>query len=261
MEQLGGKIALVTGAACEPGRSHAIRLAEAGAAIIAIDICAPMEEIDYGMASVADLAETERLVRALGARIATARVDIRDLRALSDAVNASVTALGGLDIIVANAGVLAIDRSEKFTQQEWDLIFDVNLSGTWKTIRAGLPHLIARGGGSVVAVTSGASTLGLPMLDPYVASRHGVVGIVSALSIELAQKNIRVNAICPTDFAGVGMSQQTAGGKRQSAFYNAPKAKLAEEVNISDAILYLASDKARFVTGLTLPVEAGLIAS
>lgn len=260
MEQLGGKIALVTGAACGQGRSHAIRLAEAGAAIIAIDICAPMGEIDYGLASAADLAETEKLVRAKGARIATARVDIRDFRALSDAVNASVTALGGLDIVVANAGVLAIDRSEKLTQQQWDLIFDVNLSGTWKTIRAGLPHLVARGGGSVVAVTSGASTLGLPMLDPYVASRHGVVGMVSSLSIELAQKNIRVNAICPTDFADAEMSQERVGGKRQT-FYNASNAKLTEEVDVGDAILYLASDKARFVTGLTLPIDVGLLAS
>lgn len=261
MEQLGGKIALVTGAACGQGRSHAIRLAQAGAAIIAIDICAPMEEIDYGMGSAADLAETEELVRAAGARIATARVDVRDFRALSDAVNASVTALGGLDIVVANAGALAIDRSEKFTQQEWDLIFDINLSGTWKTIRAGLPHLIARGGGSVIAVTSGASTLGLPMLDPYVASRHGVVGIVSALSIELAEKNIRVNAICPTDVADARMQREKAGGKRQPTLYNASKANLAEEADISGAILFLASDKARFVTGLTLPVDAGLISS
>lgn len=214
MQTLTGKVALITGAARGMGRNHAVRLAEEGAAIIAVDICATVAGISYPMATADDLAETERLVRARGSKIASAQVDIRDSHALQAAIDRAVAELGGLHIVVANAGVLALARSEEFTQPQWDAVISVNLTGTWNTIRAAVPHLTTCGGGSIIAIASAAGLVGLPFLDPYVASKHGIVGLVKAFAIELAEKGIRVNAICPTGVPGTEITKHYNNNSR-----------------------------------------------
>lgn len=267
MQDMSNKIALITGAARGQGRSHAIRLAEAGASIIAFDICAPVEGIDYAMASEEDLAETAELVRATGARIITDRVDVRNFGKMASALDDAVSKLGGLDVVVTNAGVLSMERATEITQSIWDTIIAINLTGTQKTVRAALPHLVRRGGGSIVSIASVAGLAGLPFLDAYVASKHGIVGLVRALAIELADRNIRVNAICPTGVADTGMQLglredilAEASEKLQFTFKNAFKNDLIEKSDVSAAVLYLASDSARSITGSALAVDAGLLA-
>jgi len=175
MQTLTGKVALITGAARGMGRNHAVRLAEEGAAIIAVDICATVAGISYPMATADDLAETERLVRARGSKIASAQVDIRDSHALQAAIDRAVAELGGLHIVVANAGVLALARSEEFTQPQWDAVISVNLTGTWNTIRAAVPHLTTCGGGSIIAIASAAGLVGLPLNAWESAERRATV--------------------------------------------------------------------------------------
>lgn len=267
MQEMSGKIALITGAARGQGRSHAIRLAEAGAYIIAFDICAPVEGIDYAMASEEDLVETAELVRATGAKILTYRVDVRNFEEMTSALDEAVSVFGGLDVVVTNAGVLSMERATEITQAIWDTIIAINLTGTLKTIRAALPHLVRRGGGSIVSIASVAGLAGLPFLDAYVASKHGIVGLAKALAIELADRNIRVNAVCPTGVADTGMQLglrddilAEAGEKLQFAFKNAFENDLIEKSDVSAAVLYLTSDSGRFITGSALAVDAGLLA-
>jgi SDR family mycofactocin-dependent oxidoreductase len=265
MDRLSGKIALVTGAARGQGRSHAIRLAEAGAAIIAVDICAPVEGVSYDMATPDDLAQTRELVEATGAEVVTAIADIRDFRLLSAVVDKAVRKLGGLDIVVANAGVVVSGRSEEISQEQWDATIGVNLTGTWNTLRVATPHLLRRGSGSIVTIASVAGLVGLPFLDPYVASKHGIVGLTKAFSLELAEKNIRVNAVCPTGVKDTGMDGvrestfETASRKLRSTFENAMTVGAVEKSDVSSAVLFLASDEARFVTGTALSIDAGLV--
>lgn len=265
MGNLTGKVALVTGAARGLGRSHAIRLAEAGAAIVAIDICAPVEGIPYEMATRDDLAQTEELVAATGAEIFVASVDIRNYNLLLPTLDKAVARLKGLDIVVANAGVAVTAPSDEISQPQWDAIIGVNLTGTWNTFRASTPYLLRRGGGSIIAIASVAGLVGVPLLDPYAASKHGIVGLVKAFSLQLAEKNVRVNAICPTAVRGTGMDAldrsiaESASPKVRTAFQNALAIGAVEKSDVSNAVLFLASEEARFITGTALAVDAGLV--
>lgn len=266
MGRVAGKVALITGAARGQGRNHAIRLAEEGADIIAIDICAPVEGIGYAMATPDDLKTTEKLVRERGKRIVTAEVDIRESHALSEVVKDAVKHMRGLDIIVANAGVAAANHWNEFSYQQWEAVIGVNLTGTWNTVLAGVPHLLSRGGGSVIAISSVAGVVGLPFVAPYVASKHGIVGLTRSLSNELADHKVRVNAICPTGVADTGISDglnatplETASDRVRSSYLNALQVDTVKKSDVSDAVVYLASDESRYVTGITLPVDAGLV--
>lgn len=265
MTSLTGKVALVTGAGRGLGRSYAVRLAEAGAAIIAVDICAPVEGIPYAMATTEDLAQTQKLVEATGSAIFTAAVDIRDFDLLSSTLDRAVGELGGLDIVVANAGVAVTGQSDEFSQAQWDATIGVNLTGTWKTFRASTPHLVRRGGGSIIATASVAGLVGVPFLDPYAASKHGVVGLVRAYSLQLGEKNIRVNAVCPTAVKGTGLDAlnrklgEEASHRLKAAFEMVLSADGVEKSDVSNAVLFLASEQSRFVTGMTLTVDAGLV--
>ncbi len=193
-----GKVALVTGAARGQGRSHAVGLATEGADIIALDVCAPIAELAYPLATASDLAETARQVETAGGRIVTASVDVRDAGALADAVTTGTAQLGRLDIVVANAGVCSVQRWDEVTPQLWETILGVNLTGAWNTCVASIPHLLGSGGGSIILVSSVAGLKGQPFFTPYVASKHGLVGIMRSLSNELASKGIRVNTVHPT---------------------------------------------------------------
>jgi len=259
-----GKVALVTGAARGQGRSHAVRLAAEGADIVAVDICAPVANIDYDTATPDDLATTVRLVEEAGGRIASSMVDVRDAAALSAVVAEGAAALGGLDIAIANAGVCSIQRWDEVTPELWDTVIGVNLTGVWNTCVAAAPHLLAAGGGSMILISSTAGLKGQPFLTPYVASKHGLVGIMRSLSNELASKHVRVNSIHPTGVDTPMLNGMTGLTERIEAspdvgslFLNSLPVDLIQSDDISDAVLFLASDESRYVTGLTLTVDAG----
>ncbi|KAB7755587.1 SDR family mycofactocin-dependent oxidoreductase [Mycobacterium sp. 283mftsu] len=196
---LEGKVAFITGAARGQGRAHAIRLAREGADIIAIDICGPVSDtITYPMPTSEDLAETARLVEAEGRKVLAREVDIRDLAAQKQVVADAVEQFGRLDILVANAGVLSWGRLFEMDEDQWDSVVDVNLSGTWRTIRAVVPAMIEAGnGGSIIIVSSSAGLKATPGNGHYAASKFGLVGLTNALALEVGEFGIRVNSIHP----------------------------------------------------------------
>ena len=196
---LEGKVAFVTGAARGQGRAHAIRFAREGADVVAIDICGPVSDtITYPMPTSEDLAETARLVEAEGRKVLAREVDIRDLAAQKQVVADAVEQFGRLDILVANAGVLSWGRLFEIDEDQWDSVVNVNLSGTWRTIRAVVPAMIEAGnGGSIIIVSSSAGLKATPGNGHYAASKFGLVGLTNALALEVGEFGIRVNSIHP----------------------------------------------------------------
>jgi len=269
--RLEGKVAFITGAARGQGRSHALRLAQEGADIIAVDLCGPVDTIEmYPPASADDLAETVRQVEALDRRIIATQADVRDSGALEGALNDGVTQLGKLDIVLANAGVFEIAPALEVTEAAWDNIIGTNLTGVWNTCKVALPHLLGHGG-SMVLTSSTAGIKGTPNTVHYTAAKHGVVGVMRTLANEFAPYSIRVNSVHPTgvdtDMIGnaktwglfLGGDPEPTREKAANAFQatNALPVPWVEPVDISNAILFLVSDEARYITGVTLPVDAG----
>jgi SDR family mycofactocin-dependent oxidoreductase len=259
-----GKVAFITGAGRGQGRSHAIRLAEEGADIIAVDICRNYDTVGYGMSTEADLAQTAKDVEALDRRIVATRADVRDAAALKAAVDEGVAQLGRLDIVCANAGICTVQAWDEVTPAVWQDTLDTNLTGVWNTMVACTPHLIAAGGGSIIATSSTAGIKGLPYFAPYVAAKHGVVGIARTMANELARHQIRVNTVHPT---GVDTPMATGLGglnplieRDQNLgpiYMNTLPVESVDARDISNAVLFLASDEARYVTGLEFTVDAG----
>ena len=262
--RVAGKVAFITGAARGQGRAHAIRLAEEGADIIAIDICRDYDTVGYPLATEADLAETVKAVEALDRRIVATVADVRDAGALKAAVDDGVAQLGRLDIVSANAGICTIQSWDEVTPQVWQDTLDTNLTGVWNTMVVSVPHLIAAGGGSIICTSSTAGIKGLPYLAPYVAAKHGVVGIARTMANELARHSIRVNTVHPT---GVDTPMGTGLGGLEPLinrdpnlgpiYMNTLPVEIVDPRDISNAVLFLASDEARYVTGLEFTVDAG----
>ncbi|MGW0179351.1 mycofactocin-coupled SDR family oxidoreductase [Nocardia sp. NPDC003345] len=268
-----GKVAFITGAARGQGRSHAVRLAQEGADIIAIDVCKPVSGSDEIVASTPeDLAETAELVKNHGRRIVTEQVDVRDYDALKAALDNGVEQLGRLDIVVANAGIgNGGETLDKTGESDWQTMIDINLSGVWKTVKAAVPHLLEAGGGSVVLTSSVGGMKAYPNTGHYIAAKHGVIGLMRSFAVELGQHSIRVNSVLPTNVnTPMFMNEGTMKLFRPDLENPgpddfAPVAQLmhvlpvgwVEPVDISNAVLFLASDEARYVTGLPLPVDAG----
>ena len=274
MGLLDGKVAFVTGAARGQGRSHARRLAQEGADIIAIDACATPGWLSYELASEADLAQTVKEVEALDRRIVATRADVRDENAVRGAVAAGVAALGGrLDIVCANAAIIAPGSPTwEIDVDQWREVVDVNLTGVFVTVKAAIPHMIAAGnGGSIALTSSGAALISSAGLGGYSATKAAVLSLTRTLACELAGHFIRVNAICPTavdtpmiqnealyrsfrpDLENPGREDVKAGFQAM----NLLPIPWVDPVDISNAIVWLASDAARYVTGVTLPVDAG----
>ena len=259
-----GKVAFITGAARGQGRSHAIRLAEEGADIIAVDICRDYDTVIYGMSTEADLADTVKAVEALDRRIVASQADVRDAAALKAAVDEGVAQLGHLDIVCANAGICTVQPWDEVTPQVWQDTLDTNLTGVWNTMVVSAPHLIAAGGGSIICISSTAGIKGLPYLAPYVAAKHGVVGIAKTMANELAVHKIRVNTVHPTGVK-TPMGEGLGGLEALIAhdpnlgpiFMNTLPVEIVEPRDISNAVLFLASDEAQYVTGLEFTVDAG----
>ena len=266
MGRVEGKVAFITGAARGQGRSHAVRLAEEGADIIAVDLCEAVPNVEYVAATEADLAQTVKEVEATGRRIVATKADVRDREALGAAIEAGVGELGRLDIVVANAGICILKPWKQVTPDIWRDTLDINLTGAWNTIQLAAPHLVAQGGGSIILISSAAGLKGLPFLSPYVASKHGMVGLMRAYSNELAEHSIRVNSIHPTGVdtamgSGEGMAEVgtwlAENPKLGGMLNNALPVVITQPIDISNAVLFLASDESRYVTGLPMTVDAG----
>ncbi len=268
-----GKVAFITGAARGQGRSHAVRLAQEGADIIAVDICRQLDSVEFPLSTPEDLAETADLVKGHDRRIYTAEVDVRDYDALKAAVDAGVEQLGRLDIIVANAGIgnggVTLDKT---SEADWTDMMDVNLGGVWKTVKAGVPHILAGGrGGSIILISSVGGLKAYPHTGHYVAAKHGVVGLMRTFAVELGQHNIRVNSVHPTNVNTPMFMNDVSMRLFRPDLENPGPDDMAvvaqmmhvmpigwvEAVDISNAVLFLASDEARYITGVTLPIDAG----
>jgi (+)-trans-carveol dehydrogenase len=269
-----GKVAFITGAARGQGRAHAVRLAQEGADIIAVDICKKIDTVDLiAAATPEDLAETADLVKGHNRRIYTAEVDVRDYEALKAAVDTGVEQLGRLDIIVANAGIGNGGQTlDKTSERDWTAMIDINLGGVWKTVKAGVPHILAGGnGGSIILTSSVGGLKAYPHTGHYVAAKHGVVGLMRTFAVELGAQNIRVNSVHPTnvntplfmndgtmrlfrpDLENPGPEDMKVVGQ---LMHTLPIGWVEPE-DIANAVLFLASDEARYVTGVTLPVDGG----
>jgi len=269
-----GKVAFITGAARGQGRSHALRLAEEGADIIAVDHCADIDTVDYPMATSEDLAETVRQVEALDRRIIASHADVRDVESLRAAVDAGVAELGRLDIVSANAGILSNGQSHELSEDTWGQMIDINLSGVWRTCKVAIPHLIAGGrGGSIVLTSSVAGLRSYNGVSHYVSAKHGVVGLMKTLAQELGQHSIRVNTVNPTQVDTAMIQNESMYrlfcpdilNPTREEFGQASGATIllpidwVESIDVSNAVLFLASDEARYITGVALPVDAGAL--
>lgn len=272
MGRVEGKVAFITGAGHGQGRSHAVRLAEEGADIIAVDLCAPVETVPYRMSTDADLEETARMVKAAGQRIVASRTDVRDFDALKHALDDGVAQLGRLDIVAANAGIVSYGPAAELTERSWQDVIDVNLTGVWHTCKAAIPQLIEGGrGGSMILTSSVAGLKGWENQAHYVSAKHAVVGLMRTLAKELAPHSIRVNTVHPTavntdmllnDFTyklfRPELDAPTLDDAKELFFgLNSLPIPWVETVDISNALLFLASDEARYITGVMLPVDAG----
>jgi len=272
MGRVQGKVAFITGAARGQGRSHAVRLAAEGADIVAVDVCADLPTVPYDLGRDEDLAETAELVEKEGRACLTARADVRDLAALRAAVRAAMDRFGRLDVLVANAGILSFGRTWELPEETWSEMIGVNLDGVWKTIRAAVPAMIEAGhGGSVIVTSSNAGKRGLANLPHYSAAKHGVVGLCKTLAVEGAEYGIRANTVHPTT-VGTRMALNDATYRVFFPGVEAPSKRRIDEgfqslnllpvpyidpMDVSHAVVYLASDESRYVTGSQLYVDAG----
>ena len=273
---LEGRVAFVTGAARGQGRAHAVRLANEGADVIAIDVCGPVSDtITYPAATSEDLAETVRQVEAAGRKVLAREVDIRDLAAQQRVVTDAIEQFGRLDVVVANAGVLSWGRMFEMSEEQWDSVIDVNLNGTWRTIRAAVPAMIEAGnGGSIIVVSSSAGLKATPGNSHYAASKHGLVAITNSLALEVGEFGIRVNSIHPYSI-GTPMVEPEAMmeifGKYPTYIHsfspmpyhpiNHERKKGLQEFmtaeEVSDVVAWLAGDGSRTISGSQIAVDRG----
>jgi SDR family mycofactocin-dependent oxidoreductase len=274
MGALDGKVAFITGAGRGQGRSHAVRLGEEGADIIALDICEDaVETVGYGLATSADLDETVAQVEAAGRRAFRGVADVRELSQVQSVVEAGLGELGRIDIVCANAGIGTWALSWEMSEQQWRDMIDINLTGVFNATRAALPSMVERGqGGSVVLTSSTAGLIGYLHTAHYTAAKHGVIGMTKVLAQELGPHGIRVNAVCPTTvntplvindltFELFAPDVENPGPDDVREAFAAlnilPDVPWIEPGDVSDAVVFLCSDAARYITGVALPIDAG----
>jgi SDR family mycofactocin-dependent oxidoreductase len=261
-----GKVAFITGAARGQGRSHAVRLAEEGADIIAVDICQQLDSVGYAMSTPADFEQTVKEVEALGRRIVARQVDVRDVEAMQTAFDEGVAELGPVEIVLANAGIGPGGFAG--AQQQWDEVVGVNMTGVWNTGRVAIPSMIEHGrGGSIVLTSSTGGLIGagvdVPGMLAYTAAKHGVIGLMRSWANYLAPKFIRVNSVAPTTVRTPMANDGNVAviiehvPELAGSLQNAMPVEAVEAIDVSNAILWLVSDDSRYVTGSVIPVDAG----
>jgi SDR family mycofactocin-dependent oxidoreductase len=273
MARFDGQVVLITGGARGQGRAHALAFAREGAHISLCDLCAPLVTIPYPLATTDDLAETAAQVEALGRRALALRADVRRRADMERVRDATLAAFGRIDILVANAGAYSFGPSWELSEEQWDETVDTCLKGAWLACRAVIPPLIARRQGKIICIASTAAQKGLANLAHYTAAKHGVLGLVRALAIELAPYNINVNAVLPTGIDTAMCNNQaiydlfhgSPGGTREEMIGLLNQMNLFADRDllppeaVSAAVLWLASEEARHITGHALPVDAGFL--
>jgi SDR family mycofactocin-dependent oxidoreductase len=265
---LNGRVALITGAARGQGRAHAVRLAADGASVIAVDLCEQIASVRYPLATPDDLAATVKLVEDTGSRIVARQGDVRDRASLSAALQAGLDEFGRLDIVVANAGIAPMQSKDG-----WRDVIDVNLTGVYHTIKVAIPTMINQGtGGSIVLISSAAGLAGIGSADAgsigYTAAKHGMVGLMRVYANLLARHNIRVNSVHPSgvdtpminnEFTRQWLADLVAESDSPPDMGNALPVQILQPDDIANAVAWLVSDQARYITGVTLPVDAGCV--
>jgi SDR family mycofactocin-dependent oxidoreductase len=265
--RVAGKVALVTGAARGQGRADALRLAQEGADVIVVDVCAPLPSVPYDSATPEDLAETVALIEKTGQRVISGIVDIRDLEKLREITDAAVATLGRLDVIVANAGICVPKPWDQVTPRIYEDTISTNVTGTWNTVMVGAPHLVRAGGGSIIVISSAAGLKVQPFMVPYTTSKFAVRGMAKAFAAELGKYGIRVNSVHPTGVStpmGTGdmraeLGAAIAGYDRLGAmFTNMLPVEGTEPEDVADTVLFLASDESKYITAHELAPDAGV---
>ncbi len=271
MPELTGRVAVVTGAARGQGRSHAQALAEAGADVVLTDVCRDIGSVPYPLATEDELTETARLVEKSGRRAVVVTADVRRRDDMERVIATALEELGGLDIVVANAGICGFGQMPTLTEAQWDDMLAVNLTGVFNTFRAAVPHLVAQGRGRLIATSSGAGRTGTPNLSHYAATKWGVIGFVKSVALEVAASGVTANIVCPATvdtpmvhnealyslFApDIEVRTKDAVRPRYEAM-NPMRVPWLDPIEISHAVLFLASDRAGFISGETIEVSAG----
>jgi SDR family mycofactocin-dependent oxidoreductase len=271
MTSFEGRTALVTGAALGQGRSHAVKFAQGGANVVICDIAANLPDVPYDLGTEEELEETKQLVEAAGQQCIAVKADVRDGDAMRDLVRQGVERFGSIDIAAINHGVLGTPMpAHEFTDAQWDVVLSVNLTGAWQAAKAVIPQMMEKGRGSLVFTSSVNGVRGASSIGHYAASKHGLIGLMRTLAIELGSHGIRSNAVCPTTvptnmvslsfewFSPPGTVNpglaDVAPTMKQFQLLDTP---WVEPEDISAAVLWLASDEARYVTGVVLPVDGG----
>ncbi|MDX1887101.1 mycofactocin-coupled SDR family oxidoreductase [Mycolicibacterium sp. 120270] len=273
--RVAGKVAFITGAARGQGREHALRLAEEGADIIAVDVCGDIDTVGYPGATEADLDETVALVQKLDRRIVAEKADVRDLDGLRAALQRGVDELGRPDVVVANAGISgAPSAAAQIDEVAWQTMLDINITGVMHTVKVALPHMSDGRGGSIILVSSMLGLRGGGYMAAYASAKHAVVGLMNSLANELAHLWIRVNSIHPGNIRTPmidnewfhrtlrpDLAEPTMDDVAPviGHFHMLP-APIIEARAVSDAVLFLASDESKYITGATLPIDAGAVA-
>ncbi|HET7667922.1 MAG TPA: mycofactocin-coupled SDR family oxidoreductase [Mycobacterium sp.] len=273
--RVAGKVAFITGAARGQGREHAVRLAEEGADIIAVDVCGDIAGAPYPGATEADLDETAALVEKLDRRIVTAKADVRDLEGLRAALLRGVDELGRPDVVVANAGISGSPAPAALIEEaDWQTMLDINLTGVWHTVKVAVPHMSDGRGGSIILVSSMLGLRGGGYMAHYASAKHAVVGLMNSLANELAPQWIRVNSIHPGSVLTPMIDNEQFRRTLRPDLAEPTMADAAEVIGhfhmlpvpffearaVSNAVLFLASDESRYITGAALPVDAGAVA-
>ncbi len=268
-----GKTVLITGAARGQGRSHARRFAELGADLVLVDICAEIESIPYRQSTESDLRETVRSIEHYGRRVIAEIADVRDAEAMADVAGKALANFGGIDVICANAGVISIKPAVAVTATDWADVIGTNLTGVWNTVSPLLPSMIERERGSIVITSSAAGLKGPPNMVHYSAAKSGLIGMMRSLAAELGPHNVRVNCVAPTTVdtpmvhwpeAYQAFRPDLENPDREDvepifASLNVIPVPWIQPVDVTNAVVWLASDEARYVTGIVLPVDAGTV--
>ncbi|MGW1704235.1 mycofactocin-coupled SDR family oxidoreductase [Streptomyces sp. NPDC002206] len=269
--RLAGRTALITGAARGLGRACALTFAREGADLVLLDVAGPLPGVPYPLGSASQLAYTAELCRDAGSAVLTRQADVRDLGALEAASDDAEERFGRIDVLVNNAGIAAPSgrSAHEITEPEWQLMIDVDLGGAWRAIRAVGGRMTAQGSGSIVNIASTAGLVGYRHFAGYVAAKHGLVGLTRAVALDYAPRKVRVNAVCPGSvrdddamegrmLAEIARSLEVPVAGHEETFVQAqPMNALVEPQDVADAVLWLASDESRQVTGSVLTVDGG----
>lgn len=262
---LAGKVALITGAAHGQGRATAMALARRGVHVAALDIAKPLTYPGYAMGKPSDLESLEAEIRAEGAKAISLAADVRDDRAVTSAVDRTIAELGRIDILFNNAGICAYGLAHELTEEAWDAMIDINLKGAWIVARRVIPHMIAQRAGVIINNSSVAGLRGMARLSHYAASKYGLVGLTKSWALELAPHNIRVVSIHPTGVNTpmndglAALEGQTPKQIAERSAGNLQPVPWIEPEDVANAVVFLASDRARFVTGSQFVLDAGLL--